>query len=61
MKALAVISGLAAMLWLLAGTQMIVTADDHAGAVWGLGVCAVGLVLLVLFTTLLQKMAAHNG
>ena len=52
---MAVISGLAAALWLMAGAQMIVTSPDHAGAVMGVWVAFVGLGLAVLCAWLLNR------
>ena len=56
-RALAVLSALAAALWLMAGAQMIVTSPDHAGAVYGVWVAFVGLALAVLCAWLMNRTA----
>ena len=52
---LAIFSALAAASWLLCGAQMIVTADDHAAALGGLGVCLGGLLLAWLSAELMMR------
>ena len=55
MKALATISAIAAVAWLMAGAQMIVTADNGRQAAEGAWASGFGVALMVLFVFLLRK------
>lgn len=55
MKGLAILAAIAGVAWLMAGAQMIVTADSGRAADYGTAVSFMGVALMCLFVFLLRK------
>lgn len=57
MKTIAALSGIAAVVWLMAGANMMVTAQDSEASGWGLAVSFVGAALAVIWALAMKRLA----